>query len=150
MPADLMKITAALNAYPWTAGTLTRRDGGGTPRYCALGLLLRYAGVARDQLACAQHSSETWTRHRRLLQSEYGISDYATVCAIIVANDTASSHEQAIARVQQVLGDGLDAIAVLRTCAARRPPAGPAGGGEAALGEGGAGDEGDGCFAALA
>jgi hypothetical protein len=101
MAADLIKITAALNAYPWTAGTLTQCDAG-VPRYCAVGLLLRYAGVPQDQLAGAS-DSEAWARHRALLQAEYGIEGFHTVALIVGANDSARSHADAIERVQGIL-----------------------------------------------
>ena len=36
MAVDLMRVTAALNAYPWTRGTLTAPGASGA-RYCAVG-----------------------------------------------------------------------------------------------------------------
>ena len=128
MSANLSKITAALNAYPWTPGTLTRREEG-VPRYCAVGLLLRYAGVPEDQL----YSCDVWTRHRTVLQAEYGIEDAHTVALIVAANDSALSHAEAIERVQSVLsgestladlareGFGTESLIDLPGTGARRP-----------------------------
>ena len=106
MAIDLMKITAALNAYPWIAGTLTARGSQGAA-YCAVGLLLRYAGVPQEEIAHA--SANAWTRYEDLLRSEYGIEDRELVRAIMFANDTADSHEEAIERVQRLL-DGSAAL----------------------------------------
>ena len=100
MTLDLMKITAALNAYPWIAGTLTARGSQGAA-YCAVGLLLRYAGVTHEEIARA--AADPWTRYEDLLRADYGIEDRETLAAIMFANDTADSHEEAIARVQRLL-----------------------------------------------
>jgi hypothetical protein len=105
MAVDLLRITAALNAYPWIAGTLTARSPDG-PRYCAMGLLLRYAGVPQDHMACAAGELEMWDRYGELLRADYGIECRETVRAIILANDSARSHAQAIERVQAVLAGG--------------------------------------------
>lgn len=105
MPLDIVKITAALNAYPWTRGTLSMLDGG-VPLYCAVGLLLRYAGVPQAEIECAGSSALAWSRHRELLESEYGIIEFETICNIVCANDSATSHEEAIEQVQFVLDGG--------------------------------------------
>ena len=101
MALDLVKITAALNAYPWTAGTLTKRTPDAA-EYCAVGLLLRFAGVPQEDIACASSASGL-ERYAELLRSEYGITDYSIIRAIIVANDSAATHDEAIRRVQYVL-----------------------------------------------
>ena len=105
MPLDIMKITAALNAYPWTSGALSMRDGG-SASYCAVGLLLRYAGVPQAEIEGAGSAHVVLDRYRELLQSEYGITELETIGNIIHANDSAASHEQAIEQVQFVLDGG--------------------------------------------
>ena len=105
MPLDIVKITAALNAYPWTSGAYSIRDGGAAV-YCAVGLLLRYAGVAQAEIECAGPSHVVWGRYRELLESEYGITELSMINAIIQANDAATSHEGAIEQVQFVLDGG--------------------------------------------
>jgi len=102
MAPDLTKITAALNAYPWVAGALTAR-GSATVEYCAIGLLLRYSGVPQREIECAGSALVVWERYRELLGSEYGIGDFGTVRAIIMANDYSATHEEAIDQVQRVL-----------------------------------------------
>lgn len=102
--ADLSRVTAALNAYPWTSGAIAGPDAA-DPRYCAVGLLLRYAGVPRERLACSGNVRETWLAFRDVLAAEYGIEDYATVHALVIANDTALSHDQAIEQVQRLLAE---------------------------------------------
>ena len=116
MNLDLMRITAALNAYPWIAGTLTHRADGAA-RYCAVGLLLRFAGVPQERMACAMGEMEVWASHEELLRSEYGISDLRTVRAIIIANDSARTHEEAIERVLSVLSCGDDSASMLKRAA---------------------------------
>ena len=117
MTLDLTRITAALNAYPWTAGTLIYR-GESSPRYCAVGLLLRYAGVSQERIACAMGETEVWTAHEELLRCEYGVPDSMTLRAIIVANDSARTHEEAIQRVQAVLSVDGDSASMLQRAAA--------------------------------
>lgn len=118
MTPDLMRIEAALNAYPWTAGTFTARSGGEV-RYCAVGMLLRYSGVteAHIDLACNRGVVEFWSYYRPLLERDYRISGPEQVHAIMVANDGASSHEDAVRRVRWVLGRfPLRAADVLALC----------------------------------
>ena len=126
MSLDLVRITAALNAYPWTAGTLTHRAES-APRYCAVGLLLRFAGVPQERIACAMGERQLWAAYEELLRFEYGIPDSKTISAIMMANDSARTQEEAIERVQAVLsGDG-DSASMLRRAAAfvQRPVASP-------------------------
>jgi hypothetical protein len=144
MALDIMKITAALNAYPWTSGTLTIRRVG-APKYCAVGLLLRYAGVPQQEIECAVSSTEAWARFHGLLESEYGIADYATICAIIMANDSAATHEQAIERVQNTLSGESDPMSAwVRRAAGLKGPEASDSSPETE------GDDGNGCIAFLA
>ena len=105
MALNTMRITAALNAYPWTRGMLTHRNNAAAD-YCAVGLLLRYAGVPQSEIECAHDSVTVWERYGELLNSEYGISAFVTVRDIIFANDSAATHEEAIEQVQFVLDGG--------------------------------------------
>jgi hypothetical protein len=105
MALDIMRITAALNAYPWTRGALTHRNEVAAD-YCAVGLLLRYAGVTQSEIAYTHDSTSVWARYRDLLEAEYGITEFETIGNIIRANDTATSHEEAIEQVQFVLDGG--------------------------------------------
>jgi hypothetical protein len=126
MAVDLMKVTAALNAYPWTTGELTSLDGG-IARYCAVGLMLRYAGVPQEQIARTSTTGADWSESREVLQREYGIDDDATVTTIIMANDSAETQEQAIERVQAVLAGRLSPAQLMQLLMAETeggPPAG--------------------------
>src|SRR5690348_417 len=114
MAPDLTKITAALNAYPWIAGALTARHPLGV-EYCAIGLLLRYSGVPQREIECAGNAIGVWEQYRGLLESEYGIGDFGTVRAIIIANDSSSTHEEAIEQVQRVLTGEFDPTARRRS-----------------------------------
>ncbi len=105
MPLNLPRIAAALNAYPWTLGCLTERASG-PPTYCAIGALLRYAGVPQDRIACA--AGAFWILYAPLLRSEYGIADETTVQRIIAANDGADSQAEAIERVLGILTEPPD------------------------------------------
>jgi hypothetical protein len=102
MALDLDKITAALNAYPWIPGRLVACQPD-APRYCAVGLLLRYAGIANERIVSADDVSAAWLRYGDLFRSEYGIDSFRMILRIVTANDTAKSHEDAITRVQQAL-----------------------------------------------
>jgi hypothetical protein len=111
MPLNLPRIAAALNAYPWTPGHLTKR-GRTAPTYCAIGALLRYAGVAQEHIACVSNSpvGSFWTLYGPLLHSEYGIPDERTAWRVIEANDSADSQAEAIERVLGVLAGDRDPL----------------------------------------
>jgi hypothetical protein len=113
MPLNVPRIAAALNAYPWTPGRLTR-SGRAAPTYCAIGALLRYAGVAQDHIACAEGPSgvHLWAVYGPLLESEYGIADMETAQRVMAANDSASSQAEAIERVLGVLTGAFDPYAL--------------------------------------
>jgi hypothetical protein len=119
MPVHLDRVAAALSAYPWTPGTLTTAVA--APRYCAVGALLRYAGVAQDHIACADGpggaGGRLWLRYGRLLAAEYGIDGPATIGLIMAANDTARSHAEATERVLGVLSGALNSGAIARLAA---------------------------------
>jgi len=119
MSLNLPRIAAALNAYPWTPGRLTSRQEM-VPTYCAIGAMLRYAGVAQDHIAHA-HGRDFWERYGPLLQSEYGIPDEETAAHVMAANDTASSHGQAIERVLYVLTGAVDLDTLMRQSAGTKP-----------------------------
>ena len=108
MTLNLMRIEAALNAYPWTPGTLTTRER--DARYCAVGIMLRYAGVAREHIGCAVmwDSRRLWSLYGGLLRAEYGVPDEQAMIAIMAANDSSQSHAEAIDRVRRVLSGTLD------------------------------------------
>lgn len=143
MAIDLMRVAAALNAYPWTTGAIVKRGEEG-PRYCAVGLLLRYAGVPYEQLTCPPPSlTSWWAEYGEVLRAEYGIEDLRVVTAIMRANDTAPSQAIAIDRVQRLLGDETDAeLVALRRMAGL--PVAPRG---AALPSRSADDDGSGMLA---
>lgn len=104
MTPNLMRIEAALNAYPWTAGAFAATTGDAT-RYCAVGMLLRYAGVTREHIdvACNRGAVQFWDYYRALLARDYGIAGPEQIHAIMVANDGADSREEALDRIRWVL-----------------------------------------------
>ena len=115
---DLPKIAAALNAYPWTPGLLT--SCGRVPTYCAIGAMLRYAGVAQDHIAAA-NGPAFWSLYGPLLQSEYGIPDIETAGHVMAANDSASSQAEAIDQVLGVLTGTIDFETIMRKQAGIKP-----------------------------
>jgi alcohol dehydrogenase class IV len=125
MPVHLDRVAAALNAYPWTPGTLTHRADG-APRYCAVGALLRYAGVAQDHIACVSGTAgahDLWHLYGALLKAEYGIANAGVARLIMAANDSAASQAEAIERVLWVVVAGArDRGAVMRLDAAAADP----------------------------
>jgi hypothetical protein len=101
MPRSLLAVADALNAYAWTRGTLT--DGPEhASRYCAVGALLRYAGVPRDRIANGTDVSLD-SIFGPLLRAKYGISGAETLRGIMAANDGAQSQAEAIWRVLGVV-----------------------------------------------
>lgn len=127
MPLDLPRIAVALNAYPWTPGRLTRRGKTAPTTYCAIGALLRYAGVAQEHIACADGSTgaNLWNRYGPLLQSEYGLPDERTAWHVMVANDSANSQGEAIERVLGVLTGAIDLDTLMREAAGLKPTPAP-------------------------
>ncbi len=119
MSLNLPKIAAALNAYPWTPGCLTSRDRK-VPTYCAIGAMLRYAGVAQDHIASAQ-GPDFWGLYGPLLRSEYGIPDAETALTVMAANDSADSQAEAIERVLGVLTGALNLGALMHEAAGGKP-----------------------------
>jgi hypothetical protein len=105
MALDLDKITAALNAYPWIPGRLVSCQPD-APRYCAVGLLLRYAGIANERIVSADDIQIAWPRYKDIFRSEYGIENITTILTIVCANDQAKTHDEAIRLVQAALISG--------------------------------------------
>jgi len=128
MPLDLPRIAAALNAYPWTPGRLTKRGKAAPTTYCAVGALLRYAGVAQEHIACAEGSTGVnfWNLYGPLLQSEYGIPDERTAWYVMMANNSASSQGEAIERVLGVLTGAIELETLMRQDAVVKPTPAPA------------------------
>jgi hypothetical protein len=123
MSLNVPRIAAALNAYPWTPGCLTSRERM-VPTYCAVGAMLRYAGVAQEHIASAQ-GPDFWERYGPLLQSEYGIPDLQTAMFVMGANDSARSQGEAIERVLGVLTGAIDFDALMREVAGLKPVPAP-------------------------
>ena len=96
----LPAIVTAVNAYPWTRGWVTRRVHG-VPHFCALGALLRYAGLTEREIRRAERQPvhTFWAERGALLEAEYGITNVAVVHRIMTLNDTAASQEDAAARL---------------------------------------------------
>ena len=107
---NLDRIAAALNAYPWARGCLTSMAGD-VPRYCAVGGLLRYAGVSFDDIRQSSGSpSAVWRAFSEALHDEYAIDDAQTLRFIMIANDSSPSRDVAIARVLGVLDGSVDLL----------------------------------------
>jgi hypothetical protein len=97
MPRYLHEVAAAMNAYEWTKhGPVQGSED--APSYCAIGALLRHAGVPHGcimQAAMASLDGE----YDSLLKAKYGISDAGTVLRIILTNGEARSRADATWRV---------------------------------------------------
>jgi hypothetical protein len=97
MPRHLHEIAAAMNAYEWTTDGPVQGPAH-APSYCAIGALLRHAGVPHEcivQAASASLAGEC----DPLLKAKYGISDPDTVFRIILTNGQARSRADATWRV---------------------------------------------------
>jgi hypothetical protein len=96
MPRHLHEITAAINAYAWTTDGPVRGPEH-APSYCAIGALLRHAGVPHDRILEATVASLSGA-YDSLLQDKYGITA-EKVLGIIAVNGGAQSRADAIWRV---------------------------------------------------
>src|SRR5688500_16837566 len=74
------------------------RSARAAPSYCAIGALLRHAGVPHDCVMQAAIASFTGA-YDSLLKAKYGISGADTVLGIVAANDEARSRADATWRV---------------------------------------------------
>jgi hypothetical protein len=97
MPRHLHEIIAAMNAYAWTRHGPVQGPAH-APSYCAIGALLRHAGVPHDRIMEATIASLTGADDS-LLKAKYGISDAGVVLRIITGNDQARSGADATWRV---------------------------------------------------
>jgi hypothetical protein len=86
-----------MEAYTWTRGTFTEGPDD-APSYCAMGALLRHAGVPRARIAEAPLLS-LLREYVPILRARYGISDTDVVHHIMVANDRSASQAEATWRV---------------------------------------------------
>jgi hypothetical protein len=107
MSRNLQAVTAAMNAYPWTRGHLSEGPDHAAS-YCAIGALLRYAGVPRARIA---NGTEVFLAevYGPLLRAKYGISAAHTVLGIMAANDGAESRGEATWRVLGLVAGTVDA-----------------------------------------
>jgi hypothetical protein len=96
MPRHLHEITAAMNAYAWTKHGPVRGSED-APSYCAIGALLRHAGVPHDDILPATAASLAG-EYDAVLGAKYGIS-CDDVLRIILANGEARSQADATWRV---------------------------------------------------
>jgi hypothetical protein len=97
MPRHLHEIAAAMNAYQWTKyGPVQGPEH--APSYCAIGALLRHAGVPHECIVQAA-SASLGGECDPLLKAKYGISDPDTVLRIIMSNGEAGSRADATWRV---------------------------------------------------
>jgi hypothetical protein len=101
MPRHLHEIMAAMNAYPWTRYGPVLGWAGAAPRYCAIGALLRHAGVPRECIMEAAAAASVGDVS--LLQAKYGVSGADAVLGIIAANHEAQSQADATWRVLGVV-----------------------------------------------
>jgi hypothetical protein len=102
MPRHLHEITAAMNAYAWTRhGPVQGPDH--APSYCAIGALLRHAGVPHDRIMEASIGCLTGA-YDPLLSAKYGISGADTVMRIMRMNDGAQSKADATWRLLGLAG----------------------------------------------
>jgi hypothetical protein len=106
---DFPKVEAALNSFPWTAAAF-ERDGEWEPAFDAMGLLLRYAGVAQSEIR-QLNMATIWRRFGGLLQQEYGLPDETAYYVIQCANDSGhSTQAEAVSCVLTALRGNLAVI----------------------------------------
>jgi hypothetical protein len=106
MPRNLQAITAAMNAYHWTQGQMSEGPDHAAS-YCAIGALLRYAGVPRARIANGTVVSLAEV-YGPLLRAKYGILGADILRAIMAANDGAQSRAEATWRVLGLVAGTVD------------------------------------------
>lgn len=106
MPRNLQAVVAAMNAYPWTQGQMSEGPDDAAS-YCAIGALLRYAGVPRARIANGTVVSLAEV-YGPLLRAKYGISGAHTLLGIMAANDVAESRAKATWRVLGLVAGTVD------------------------------------------
>ncbi|MGH7526896.1 MAG: DUF6197 family protein, partial [Gemmatimonadales bacterium] len=93
---NLRAVADALNAYPWTRGHLITWSAD-VPAYCALGAMLRAAGIAPAEITRADDTPAHlfWQGWGPLLRTEYGIPGLSSAHRIVSLNDAARSRAEA-------------------------------------------------------
>jgi hypothetical protein len=97
MPRHLHEIAAAMDAYEWTKYGPVQGPAH-APSYCAIGALLRHAGIPHCCIVEAAGAALDG-EYDSLLKAKYGISDGGTVLQIILTNGKARSRADATWRV---------------------------------------------------
>jgi len=98
----MVAVASALSAYPWTRFWLIRwRDVHEEPRYCAMGALLRFAGVHPDDIVLADllGAIDFWKQWGPLLSSEYGVPGFQSAHRIVTLNDSATTQAEATGKI---------------------------------------------------
>jgi hypothetical protein len=92
----LRAIADALNAYPWTRGRLIAWAAD-EPAYCALGSMLRSAGISPAEItrADSEPAHPFWDKWGPLFYAEYGIPALFAAHRIVTLNDAARSRAEA-------------------------------------------------------
>lgn len=102
---DLDRIAVAMNAYPFESGQFASWTR--PPRYCAIGQLLRYAGVEVEEIRRINGDMlGGWRHHKEILRREYGIPDIWTYWTILYASDGSFMQDDAITNVLLALTGG--------------------------------------------
>lgn len=93
---NLRAVADALNAYPWTRGRLIVWAAD-VPAYCALGAMLRAAGVVPTEIARADRTpgQPFWEGWGALLEKKYGLPNLYSAHRIVTLNDAARSRAEA-------------------------------------------------------
>jgi hypothetical protein len=102
-PDSECRAIVALNLYPWARGALTRGDAEERAN-CAIGAMLRYAGVDERRIV----NLSDLVPHVGLLRESYGIPTATAYRSIMRANDTSCSREEAVSRVLRILSGDPD------------------------------------------
>lgn len=101
---ELARIDTALHSYEWNKLAWSRPRHGGGYSHCAVGMLLRDAGV--DPEALTRVGTDVWERFGPLLRREYGLPGPEAVDQLVAVNSHYDSREEmAIAALKALMGD---------------------------------------------
>ena len=94
---NLRAVADAVLEHPWTRGHLITWFAD-VPAYCALGAMLRAAGVAPAQIARADglDAHTFWDEWGPVLEKRYGLPNLHSAHRIVTLNDAARSRAEAV------------------------------------------------------
>lgn len=118
---NLRAVADAVLEHPWTRGHLITWFAD-VPAYCALGAMLRAAGVAPAQIARAEglDAHTFWNEWGPVLEKRYGLPNLHSAHRIVTLNDAARSRAEAAGLILTRMATSCDMSELLPPSELRR------------------------------